>query len=141
MSEPAHGVTLPRAAFDRGLEWTIAVLMIAQAAVVGLQVVARHVVRQPYPWTEEVARLLLVWLMCVGGIAALRYGQHPRVTALVRLFSAPHRLAIDRALVRDLLRRQLDLPAALRGAGPRGALRRCLPPLPRRRPALAGRSP
>ena len=33
MSEPAHGVTLPRAAFDRGLEWTIAVLMIAQAAV------------------------------------------------------------------------------------------------------------
>ena len=98
MTEPAHGVTLPRAAFDRALEWTIAVLMIAQAAVVGLQVVARHVVRQPYPWTEEVARLLLVWLMCVGGIAALRYGQHPRVTALVRLFSAPHRLAIDRGL-------------------------------------------
>ena len=72
--------------------------MVAQAAVVGLQVVARHVVRQPYPWTEEIARLLLVWLMCVGGIAALRYGQHPRVTALVRLFSAPHRLAIDRGI-------------------------------------------
>ncbi len=98
MSELAHGATAPRSAFDRGLEWAVAILMVAQAAVVGLQVVARHVVRQPYPWTEEIARLLLVWLMCVGGIAALRDGQHPRVTALVRLFSAPHRLAIDRGI-------------------------------------------
>src|SRR5438067_10720013 len=32
------------------------------------------------PWTEEIARLLLVWLMCIGGIAALRHMQHPRVT-------------------------------------------------------------
>ncbi|MEO7276383.1 MAG: TRAP transporter large permease subunit [Vicinamibacterales bacterium] len=98
MSELAHGAAAPRSAFDRGLEWTIAVLMVAQAGVVGLQVVARHVLRQPYPWTEEIARLLLVWLMCAGGVAALRYGQHPRVTALVRLFSDPHRLAIDRGL-------------------------------------------
>jgi len=98
VSELAHGATAPRSAFDRGLEWAVAILMVAQAAVVGLQVVARHVVRQPYPWTEEIARLLLVWLMCVGGIAALRDGQHPRVTALVRLFSAPHRVAIDRGI-------------------------------------------
>ena len=52
----------------------------------------------PFPWTEEIARLLLVWLMCVGGISALRHGQHPRVTALVRLFSAARRAAIDRGL-------------------------------------------
>ena len=70
---------------DRALQWSIAVLVVAQAAVVGLQVVGRHVLRQPFPWTEEIARLLLGWLMCVGGIAALRHGQHPRVTALVRL--------------------------------------------------------
>ena len=98
MSELAHGAISPRSSFDRGLEWAIALLVVAQAAVVGLQVLARHVVREPYPWTEEVARLLLVWLMCVGGIAALRYNQHPRVTALVRLFSPPHRLAIDRGI-------------------------------------------
>jgi tripartite ATP-independent transporter DctM subunit len=83
---------------DRALEWAIGALVVAQAAVVGLQVVARHVVRQPFPWTEEVARLLLVWLMCVGGIAALRDGQHPRVTALVRLFSSARRAAIERGL-------------------------------------------
>ena len=83
---------------DHALQWLVAVLVTAQAAVVGLQVVARHVLRQPFPWTEEVARLLLVWLMCAGGILALRHGQHPRVTALVRLFSDARRAAIDRGL-------------------------------------------
>ena len=88
----------PLTAADRALHRTIALLVAGQAAVVGIQVVARHVLRQPIPWTEEIARLLLVWLMCVGGIAALRHGQHPRVTALVRLLSVSRRAAIDRGL-------------------------------------------
>ena len=101
MSAPPHGAGARR---RRGADRALAAgrspsLVVAQAAVVGLQVVGRHVLRQPYPWTEEIARLLLVWLMCVGGIAALRHGQHPRVTALVRLLSrrrAAH--AVDRGL-------------------------------------------
>jgi C4-dicarboxylate transporter DctM subunit len=36
--------------------------------------------------------------MCVGGIAALRKGEHPRVTALVRLLPAERREAVDRGL-------------------------------------------
>jgi C4-dicarboxylate transporter DctM subunit len=80
------------------LRWAVAILVVAQAAVVGLQVVARHLLRHPFPWTEEVARLLLVWLMCVGGVAALRSAQHPRVTALLRLLSEPRRAAVDRGL-------------------------------------------
>jgi C4-dicarboxylate transporter DctM subunit len=83
---------------DRVLQRSVAVLVAAQAIVVGLQVIGRHVFHQPIPWTEEIARLLLVWLMCVGGIAALKHAQHPRVTALVRLFAEEHRLAIDRGL-------------------------------------------
>ena len=31
-----------------------------------------------FPWTEEIARLLSVWLMCVGGILALTPGNTPR---------------------------------------------------------------
>jgi C4-dicarboxylate transporter DctM subunit len=83
---------------DRALQWSIALLVAAQALVVGLQVIGRHVLREPLPWTEEIARLLLVWLMCVGGIAALRHGQHPRVTALVRLLPERRREAVDRGL-------------------------------------------
>ena len=59
---------------DRALSGAIAALVVAQATVVGLQVIGRHVFRQPIPWTEEIARLLLAWLMCVGGVSALRHG-------------------------------------------------------------------
>ena len=83
---------------DRVLQRSVATLVAAQAIVVGLQVVGRHVLHQPIPWTEEIARLLLVWLMCIGGIGALKHAQHPRVTALVRLFAEERRLAIDRGL-------------------------------------------
>jgi C4-dicarboxylate transporter, DctM subunit len=94
----AHA-TLPAASrTDLALQWTIAFLVVAQAAVVGLQVIGRHILHSPIPWTEEIARLLLAWLMCAGGIAALRLGQHPRVTALVRLLSETQRQAVDRGL-------------------------------------------
>jgi tripartite ATP-independent transporter DctM subunit len=83
---------------DRLLQRAIAILVIAQAAVVGLQVIGRHVLRSPIPWTEEIARLLLVWLMCVGGVSALRHARHPRVTALIRVLSDAQRAAIDRGL-------------------------------------------
>jgi TRAP-type C4-dicarboxylate transport system permease large subunit/TRAP-type C4-dicarboxylate transport system permease small subunit len=90
----------PAAAWGTGraLQWPVAILVVAQALVVGLQVIARHVMRQPIPWTEEIARLLLVWLMCVGGVAALARSQHPRVTVLVRLLSESRRSAVDRGL-------------------------------------------
>ncbi|MEO8075088.1 MAG: TRAP transporter large permease subunit [Acidobacteriota bacterium] len=91
-------MTRGEAASDLALQWVIAFLVAAQAAVVGLQVIARHVLRQPIPWTEEIARLLLVWLMCAGGIAAVQHGQHPRVTALIRLLSESRRRAVDRGL-------------------------------------------
>ncbi len=83
---------------DIVLRWFIAILVVAQAAVVGLQVIGRHLLHQPIPWTEEIARLLLAWLMCVGGITALRHGEHPRVTALVRLLSDARRRDVDRGL-------------------------------------------
>ena len=90
-------------AAGRTLDWAIALLVAAQASVVGLQVVGRHLLRSPLPWTEEIARLLLVWLMCVGGIRALQELGHPRVTALVRLLSPPRRAAVDRGLQMVLL--------------------------------------
>lgn len=96
MSVPADPASYRRV--DAALAWLIAALVAALAVVVGLQVIGRHLLRQPIPWTEEIARLLLAWLMCVGGIAALRHGQHPRVTAVVRLLSATRRHAVERGL-------------------------------------------
>jgi len=88
---------------DHALQWAIATLVIAQATVVGLQVIGRHIFRQPIPWTEEIARLLLAWLMCIGGVSALRHTQHPRVTALLRALPDLKRAAVERGLQLVLL--------------------------------------
>jgi C4-dicarboxylate transporter DctM subunit len=100
--EPHAGVvphpSIPPGRLQLAIHWTTAALVAAQAFVVGLQVVGRHLFRHPLPWTEEIARLLLVWLMCAGGIGALAAGQHPRVTALVRLLRTDRRDAVDRGL-------------------------------------------
>ena len=85
------------------LEWTTALLVAALAAAVGLQVVGRHVFHTPLPWTEEIARLLLVWLMCLGGIGALERAEHPRVTVLVRRLAPERREAVERGLQLVLL--------------------------------------
>jgi tripartite ATP-independent transporter DctM subunit len=98
VSAPIAGSAVAPTRVERALALSVAALVVAQAAVVGLQVVGRHLLHQPIPWTEEVARLLLGWLMCVGGILALRHAQHPRVTAVVRLLSPLHRAAVDRGL-------------------------------------------
>jgi tripartite ATP-independent transporter DctM subunit/tripartite ATP-independent transporter DctP family solute receptor len=97
---PRVNPPLPFAAsrFDRILQWSVAMLVGAQALVVGLQVVGRLLMHRPIPWTEEIARLLLIWLMCAGGVLALGHSQHPRVTAFVRLLSADRRAAVDRGL-------------------------------------------
>jgi tripartite ATP-independent transporter DctM subunit len=94
----AHLDVRAMARADRWLHYLTAFLVAAQAIVVGLQVVGRHLFHQPIPWTEEIARLLLVWLMCVGGVLALRQGQHPRVTAFVRRLEPVKRVAIERGL-------------------------------------------
>ena len=98
MNAPAELSLTPSSRLDRWLLWATAFLIFAQAAAVALQVIGRHLFHHPLPWTEEIARLLLVWLMCVGGVVGLRHAQHPRVTAVTRLFSAPHRHAVDRGL-------------------------------------------
>ena len=99
--DPASDIShqfVARTVADRVMQGSIAALVFAEAAVVGLQVVGRHVFRHPLPWTEEIARLLLGWLMCAGGIWALRHKRHPRVTVLLRRFTQPQRQAIDRGL-------------------------------------------
>lgn len=98
MSGPAADLLAPPRPIDRWLSRSVGVIVLAEVLVVALQVVSRHLFARPLPWTEEVARILLAWLMCVGGVLALLRGQHPRVTAVTRRFSEDHRRAMDRGL-------------------------------------------
>ena len=77
--------------FERAFVGLTAALVASVVVVVGLQVVSRHLLRSPIPWTEEIARMLLVWSMLVGGVLALARNEHTRVTAVLRLL--PSRVA------------------------------------------------
>lgn len=66
-----------RLRFFQGLEVVLFVLVLALLALVILQVSTRYVLHSSLPWTEEVARMVLVWLVMIGAaIAAERKEQY-----------------------------------------------------------------
>ncbi len=71
----------------------LVLLGIAMSAVVILQVFFRFVIYVPFPWSEELARYLMIWMGLVGSSVALRRGRHIGVNSLVERFPFPLRRA------------------------------------------------
>ena len=49
------------------------------------QVVFRYVLKQPLPWSEELARYLMIWVACLAGSEAYRMKSHVGVDFVARL--------------------------------------------------------
>ena len=49
------------------------------------QVIFRYVLKQPLPWSEELARYLMVWVACLAGSEAYRMKSHVGVDFVARL--------------------------------------------------------
>jgi TRAP-type C4-dicarboxylate transport system permease small subunit len=62
--------------FNRILDDIALVLFILVLAVASLQVIARYVLVTPLPWTEEIARFLLVWVTFLGAASITRRKLH-----------------------------------------------------------------
>jgi len=63
-------------------ETVLWVCMAAMAIVVCTQVFARYVLHNSIPWSEELARFLMIWLGLVGASAVMRYDAHVAITLL-----------------------------------------------------------
>jgi TRAP-type C4-dicarboxylate transport system permease small subunit len=74
--------------------WLLVGLGVMMSVTVLLQVFFRFVVYLPFPWSEEIARYLMIWVGMVGSFVALRKGRHIGVTFLVEKLPA----ALDRVL-------------------------------------------
>ncbi|TVM19253.1 TRAP transporter small permease [Oceanidesulfovibrio indonesiensis] len=75
-------------------EWALGLLGFSMAAVIGLQVFFRYALNDSLFWSEELGRLILVWLTFLGASVAYKRGAHIGVDALVNaLPSAGRRLA------------------------------------------------
>lgn len=73
-------------------------LLFVLLAVGVLQVGSRYTGLLFVPWTEEVARLLFVWVVWIGAAAALLRGGHIRFDFLVVRLPGPARAALGAAV-------------------------------------------
>ena len=71
----------------RVLRWLLIVLMVAMTAAIFTQVFSRYVLQDSIPWTEEVARYILVYITFVGGALAVFENTHLKVELVVDLLS------------------------------------------------------
>lgn len=61
---------------DKILKVLVASCMALMVIVVTWQVVSRYAMGDPSPWTEEVARMLLIWVGLLGGVYAYSEKAH-----------------------------------------------------------------
>jgi TRAP-type transport system small permease protein len=76
------------------LEWTAGSLLFVLLVVGALQVTSRYTGLMFAPWTEEVARLLFVWVVWIGAAAAVFRGSHIRFDFLVERLPRPMQAGI-----------------------------------------------
>ncbi len=69
---------------DTGAQGLLVILCLSMALVVMLQVFSRYVLNHSLFWSEELGRMLLVWLTFVGATVAYKRGAHPGVRVLVQ---------------------------------------------------------
>jgi len=62
--------------------------VLVMIALIMLQVVFRYVLGSPLAWTEELNRLAMVWLSCVGSAIAMRERAHVQIDVLYERMSA-----------------------------------------------------
>ena len=93
-------MTVVRSWLDRGLDAVLALLMAAAVTNVCWQVVSRFVLASPSSMTEELARVLLVWIGLLGAARATGAGAHLSIGVLRDRVGPRGTLRLDR--VRDL---------------------------------------
>jgi TRAP-type C4-dicarboxylate transport system permease small subunit len=59
---------------NRASDLSVVALFVATLALVNMQIVCRFVLSVSVPWTEEVSRLLFIWLAYLGAAIGLREG-------------------------------------------------------------------
>lgn len=61
---------------DTALRTLLVLLVVALVSSVAWQVLSRYLLEDPSPWTEELARFLLIWISLLGASLAFRQQAH-----------------------------------------------------------------
>ena len=71
---------------EKGMDYSIVILLSLMIIFAFLQVLFRYALRLPYPWTEELARYLMIWLVFIGAAAGVRLENHIKIDILENAF-------------------------------------------------------
>ena len=72
-----------RKGIDLVFQAITAFLMMAMAALTLLQVISRYALHAAFPWTEELARIDLIYLTFIGSIVAFQRREHLKIEIIV----------------------------------------------------------
>ena len=75
-----------RRLFSNIVEWIAAVMVVALAVIVFLQVFNRFVLKAPLAWSEDLAMLLFQWVVFLGAALGVRRMRHFGIELVVRHF-------------------------------------------------------
>ena len=75
-------------ALNRGAERLLTVISMTMALVILLQVFCRYALNHSLFWSEELGRMLLVWLTFIGASVAYKRGAHVGVSVFVDRLSS-----------------------------------------------------
>jgi len=92
------GVIEFHAALDRAISGVLALLMAGSVLNVLWQIVSRYALGDPSPWTDELARYLLMWFGILGSAAALGRNAHLAVDLLPGKLPGPFLACLDIAV-------------------------------------------
>src|SRR5699024_2807539 len=71
---------------NRATEWLTSFFLVVMVVIIFMQIVSRLIMNSSFPWTEELARYLMIWLTFLGAAFSFQYGAHIGVEILTSKF-------------------------------------------------------
>ena len=116
MGDIRKGILKVEQFFQNLMRWVLFLIIGAMTLAVLSGVFFRYILRAPLPWSEELARYLMIWGVCCGVPIAFRQGSHIAVTILVdKLHGLSGRIILKISEIIDGIKHPKDINPHLGG--------------------------
>jgi TRAP-type C4-dicarboxylate transport system permease small subunit len=85
--------------FAKIVDWFAALAVVVMTSLVFFQVANRYIIGWIVPWTEEVSRILFIWITFAGAYIALKTNSHIAVITFFSRFTPKNREKISNILI------------------------------------------
>ena len=84
--------------FSKFFDWFAALAVVVMTLLVFFQVANRYIIGWIVPWTEEVSRILFIWITFAGAYIALKTNSHIAVHTFSKSFTPKNQEKISNIL-------------------------------------------